>query len=319
MRWKRIGVFTAMFAILALVALIAMRPRACDPAVDRCPDENGEISAVGMFEHSPCDEPGMNREIYSCVYLRRRQALKKLANESPPGVFQGIWRSSDEMSSTELALDGDGWVALREASDVGAWGVVVAWNRDQRGWTPDRQHADYLPVRWGPRSYLIATSQLPQFVNEVNRGFYRGGRNATGSQYALPRVSGATDSLLLCGLPRLPVGWQSRIHPTPLVLSIRTIVRDRSPARDKYRAEDDRYVVEIDAGLQAGIFPGMELSPREEHNTYHGMKATIESVYAVRATGTLRVEPIARGASVAAGLELVSGAFEWTIPECVGT
>jgi hypothetical protein len=75
-----------------------------------------------------------------------------------------------------------------------------------------------------------------------------------------------------------------------------------------------------------GVFTAMfvivalaALTPREELNAYHGIKATIESVYADHATGVLHVKPIAKGIPVTAGLEHVSGASEWTIPECAGT
>jgi len=72
----------------------------------------------------------------------------------------------------------------------------------------DRFHGtatDFVPIRWGDRTYLVAHNQMKSFCNAVNRGDEPRKGNI-GNFYLRRRPDGQMDSVF--GSPAVPKGWQ---------------------------------------------------------------------------------------------------------------
>lgn len=335
MQWGRIVLMASAITACVVAAMITGRPAACDPARGRCPDKDGNLPAIGVFEHQPCDENGGTAWKDSCQFLRRYKALAALDKTLSTNDLVGIYKASDGFGSVELALAPDGWVGYRESTDLGPGrafqgqysidrGEVIVDLPDYRRLPPpppwlESEVADtikeYTAINWGPRLYLVQRDSLPDFVNDINRGFYRDNEGRS-SSFALPRRRGANEPL--CGLPKVPGEWSARLHPQPVQVEVLHAELDPAPPRNKSEADDVHYRIEVDAGLAAGLFPGMELKslPDEMGCNSFPLHVELDDVYADHAHGRLRVPDADKATLIAKGLKLTTGAIAWQPPAC---
>jgi len=112
---------------------------------------------------------------------------------------------------------------------------------------------ELIPIRWGERTYLVPTSDVVGFCNEVNGGSEP--RNQIHGRYLLRRgdeTKSATNN------PTLPAEFQVYLLQRPVMATItrtgKTITRPGDP---DFKLKDT--MVTINAGVQHGLHPEMEL------------------------------------------------------------
>lgn len=325
MQWGSVTAWAGVIAAGVAVAMWHQLPRACNASDLSCPDEYGNLHSVGMFEGEPCNEGGLGHGRLSCEFLRRYKSISTIENSPLTDGWAGLYQASHDMGSVELALDRDGWAALTASSDIGGTtyegryeiesGQIVVrlgaeWQRWQR-----KDRLVYVPMKWGPRQYLVQGDAFADFVNWANAGYYRNGDGASDMWFALPRLRDREKPL--CGLPELPAEWKTRVHSVPLVVSITHIERDTKLPRSEVNADDQRYRIEIDAGLRSGVFDGMELRlPSTEDCGGASVDVVLDDVDASRARGRLSVSGPSKNATIAVGMKLTTASRPWQLPEC---
>lgn len=113
-------------------------------------------------------------------------------------------------------------------------------------------------VRWGERAYLIPDESLIAFANDVNQGWeprYRG----HGSHFmrqggdAIPPASGR---------PRVPKAVEPYLLDRAVDAVIVSVGASVELSSSSHREGERETPIEIDAGSEAGLLPGMELKLR---------------------------------------------------------
>jgi hypothetical protein len=107
----------------------------------------------------------------------------------------------------------------------------------------------YIPVTWGERHYLIASSQMIEFVNQVNSGLEEvRGRSAF---FFLRTEDEEKPSI---GSPDLPMPYRSLLRSQTIRGELTSLANGSKP---------DRAVLNV--GRKHGVFEGMEFHSRDPH------------------------------------------------------
>ena len=106
---------------------------------------------------------------------------------------------------------------------------------------------ELYPVTWGSRMYLIAKTELDDFVNAVNLG-----REPRRQLHGLFLLRGDDYTKVAQGQPRLPGTHLKKLLAEEITGNITAVF---APESD----DSDAWTVEINLGQQAGVWRGMEL------------------------------------------------------------
>lgn len=117
-------------------------------------------------------------------------------------------------------------------------------------------------VRWGERTYLIASEEMRAFVNAINTGSEpRFASDFGGGFYFLRRG----DELLPAdGVPELPAEYARLLLAGPIDARVLDPGRWRVAGGDLLGGPAYERTITLDAGSRAGVWPGMEFEAQEE-------------------------------------------------------
>lgn len=103
---------------------------------------------------------------------------------------------------------------------------------------------ELIPVRWGPRRYLIAAEDMVRFCNAVN-----GGTEPRGWLYGLHLLRNGDEEKTITGFPVVPDEFKDYLLARAIEAEI----------IDVGERTDDKTIVVLNRGKQHGLLPGMEL------------------------------------------------------------
>ena len=154
--------------------------------------------------------------------------------------------------------------------DEANFGRVIEVHRDRlrldlEFWRFLPEYSDIAPnmyrVRWGDRHYLIPRSHLIRFCNAVNSGQEPGLGGLRDSPFFLLRRQDVPKPVY--GTPNVPEEFREFLLSSPLTARITCVLKDMVEEGSNPESCSRRYIVEIDAGSEHRLLPGMTLHEHE--------------------------------------------------------
>jgi hypothetical protein len=109
---------------------------------------------------------------------------------------------------------------------------------------------ELVPIRWGPRHYLIATNAIKDFCNAVN-----GGGEARTGVHGFFLLRRGDETKPVSGLPSLPDWAPECLLASPIASEITAVGKSETKEDDKY--ETRTTIVTLGAGRADGVWEGM--------------------------------------------------------------
>jgi hypothetical protein len=151
---------------------------------------------------------------------------------------------------------------------------------------PRRYMSDeWILVRWGKERYMVPSSQMIPFCNDVSRGGWGGEfpRRGAGLGIGSKRFDAPPE-----GLPEVPAEYRPFLLAEPLAGSILAVEEPRSIGT--FAGGETMFLAraQVDIGLERGLLPGMELFVTEPGGRGRGevvavdpQRATVEYRFAI--------------------------------------
>ena len=246
-----------------------------------------------------CPSGPPERETRSpCAVVAAMQAIRAANARQPDVPWTGTYRRSDGYVVNEILLGADGQVVVRTLGDSGneeSLAGVFVW-RDARieahlaGFYQGHQlrlrRQELIPVRWGPRRYLILFEDMDSFVNAVNEN---GAAMADPDDFSSFPVHEKDEPLRVCGMPELPSPWNSRLRLDSVGGTIGTASAIDPQPRESSGdfpgfgipppPEPVVYRAHLDHGSEDGLYPGQALY-WDKSGEALAMRATVEALSA---------------------------------------
>ena len=145
--------------------------------------------------------------------------------------------------------------------------VTVTNGRLQLSFTFTNKHegfegiaAEFIPVRWGKRMYLVPTKEIVRFCNEVNSGL-----EPRKEPHGRQLLRHGDEKRLATGDPAIPVEYRAYLLKEPIKAEITKIAKVVTrPSKSDFKFKDT--TVTINSGMSQGLRQGMEFYVNDPHD-----------------------------------------------------
>lgn len=140
-----------------------------------------------------------------------------------------------------------------EEGKIRQTGSVLRFEGAKSYWLEQEFHV----VNWGERAYLLKKDEIVSFANYVNRGWEP--RYGAHGVFLMRHGPGFP---LASGRPKLPKEYEKLLLDRVVDASVVAVGAVKSTSTESWKPEQRTTVVELDAGSQDGLSPGLELPLR---------------------------------------------------------
>lgn len=126
---------------------------------------------------------------------------------------------------------------------------------------------EFIPVHWGPRTYLVASDEIADFCNDVNSG-----REPRNDMHGRHLLRDGDEKKRANGEPEIPAQFRQYLLKKPITANIVAVGKvSTRPSIVEFKFKDIE--VTLDAGKKDGLLPGMELRVIS-NNAFDSVKIT---------------------------------------------
>ncbi len=219
-------------------------------------------SCAAQTQKMPVREKPVRPETREALHAALNQARLKVGH-----IGRHDWAGQYCFSGVSLVLTPDGDAVYTLSCDVGMadWDIghivevrpdriLIEWG-DPSQWR-SKVMADVLfRVRWGGRHYLIPEHRMIEFCNDVNSGFEADMSMRDSVGCPMKHLLRDVDWIARAeGVPGVPPAYKKYILKQPITAEITRVI-SREPDSEDWQI----YMVEVNAGADAGLLPQMTL------------------------------------------------------------